>query len=133
MIRHCNEAGRSGTYTKLPPYWGAPKFASDISKPFGFACRPLVGNLIFKALCSTTKRACAVNVKNKIPDTKYGHKRMMLNNALCPEAISQILCKTANGVAIYDLIHSAIHGSPKARHLHPSGAVGGKTRRDPGD
>lgn len=58
------------TYISEPPYFGAPKFARLMSKPFGCALAAAFGNEIFRPPCSITKRACAMPQKSTAKPSK---------------------------------------------------------------
>ena len=57
----------------LPPYFGDPKLASDVSKPSGYACFAASGNLILSPPDSTMNLAWTVQQSRRQQSAQSVH------------------------------------------------------------
>ena len=64
----------------LPPYFGDPKFASDVSKPFGNSLFAASGNLICSPPCSTMNLACAGQLSRRQQSAQSAHRLISISS-----------------------------------------------------
>lgn len=63
----------------LPPYFGDPKLASDVSKPFGYAFFAASGNLICSPPDSTMNLASTVQLRRR----QQSAQSVQLRTSIC--------------------------------------------------